>query len=750
MIRLQSFLRAILFFLLPVVLQAQTWDNPDKQKVLLYKTPADSSRVKLLLELCSYYLARPEEFKPDLDSALYYAQQGKALSEALNDEKWIEESSWMISYSHFERREVVQGREAFMQVLQKYRDNGDKASEGKAWMTMAYHMFWSNSTYDEVISYFEKARSLFGQVGDTIQATDALRKIAEIHKLQGKLDESEKEALEAIGQYKAIGFRNLHYTYNLLAEISTIKGNLNNALYYGLEMIQTMEETCDSTAAHTFYYRLAMIYRELGQTEKSVEFFKKSYSRRVGENYAVACAIAKGLLKLGRSQEAMSFVQNILTTNPPVKIYDKSLMAYALGDCYYAFQQYDQAERSYLEMVEQESLLKYQNSYTSIVNFIMGQFYVKTHHYKKAGPYLKKALIFPKGTSTIHQMEETHLLLFKVDSAAGDYLSAIRHMQQFKILHDSIFNETKSRQIEELQIQYETKNKERDIKLLQNTGNLQESRLRQANLVKNLTFGGGVLLLIILGLVYNRFRLKQRSSRQLELQQIEINQTNNTLQALLDDKERLLREIHHRVKNNLQIVTSLLNSQSVFLDNDTALAAIRDSQHRIQSISLIHQKLYQSKDIALIDMPTYIRELTDYLQDSFDTGKTIRLDLQIEPVKLDVTHAVPVGLILNEAISNTIKYAFPNKKAGVIAISMCHTDDNHCTLKVADNGIGLPPGFDVDQCNSLGMSLMKGLSKQLQGNFELKNEEGLTVTVTFENQRVVKSDFSTDGEAWTA
>jgi two-component sensor histidine kinase len=364
---------------------------------------------------------------------------------------------------------------------------------------------------------------------------------------------------------------------------------------------------------------------------------------------------------------------------------------------------------------------------------------VQRHRYLVAEPYLHTITALASGIATTKQLRDTYLLLFQVDSAQGQYLSAIRHFQLHKLLNDSIFNETKSRQIEEFQIQYETEKKEKDIALLQNESALQQSRLHEANLARNITFGGGFLLLVILGLLYNRYRLKQRSNRQLELQQIEINQTNRSLQNLVEEKELLLREIHHRVKNNLQIVMSLLNTQSAYLQNDAAVTAIRDSQQRIHSISLIHKKLYQSNNIARINMPVYIQELVDYLRDSFGTGQSIRFEMNIAPIDLDVTQAVPIGLILNEAISNAVKYAFPDHRSGLISISMEHGEADQFKLMIADNGIGLPPGFDPQQSASLGMSLMRGLSKQLHGSFDLRNERGLRISVILANDKAFQA-----------
>lgn len=366
---------------------------------------------------------------------------------------------------------------------------------------------------------------------------------------------------------------------------------------------------------------------------------------------------------------------------------------------------------------------------------VMGKFYLSRKKYKEASYYLTKTLASTHQKLSIATIRDVNYMLFQIDSAGGNYLSAIKYYHQYKALNDSIFNSTKIREIERLQIQYETQKKESDIQFLSNQSKLQQTQLQQANVTKNVTFGGIVLLLIIVGLLYNQYRIKKQSNDQLQTQQKEIGRKNQSLQHLLEEKEWLLKEIHHRVKNNLQTVMSLLESQAIYLEND-ALLAIRDSQHRVHAMSLIHQKLYQSENVTSIDMSLYLPELVNYLFDSFDSPHRIRFYLDIDPVELDVSQAIPLGLILNEAITNAIKYAFPGRSNGGIEISLKQSGDNCILLTVADNGVGVTADFNIAKTSSLGIRLMKGLSEDINGTFDIEGKNGTTITMTFKNSFV--------------
>lgn len=263
---------------------------------------------------------------------------------------------------------------------------------------------------------------------------------------------------------------------------------------------------------------------------------------------------------------------------------------------------------------------------------------------------------------------------------------------------------------------------------------LQKNRLYNGITLQNVVIGGLVVLMVFLGLVYSGYHVQNKSNQLLRLKQNEINTQNEVLRNLLQEKEWLMKEIHHRVKNNLQIISSLLNTQSSFLDNQEALTAIRDSQNRMQAISIVHQKLYQAEDLATIDLSKYIQELTISIQQSFEDQNNIRFEFNIDNIRLSSADTVPLGLILNEAITNSVKYAFEPGKPGIIQISLTAADEQYLKMTIRDNGRGLPKAFDAHACSSLGMNLMIGLSEQLNGHFEIFSDKGTAIIVTFQPQ----------------
>ena len=212
----------------------------------------------------------------------------------------------------------------------------------------------------------------------------------------------------------------------------------------------------------------------------------------------------------------------------------------------------------------------------------------------------------------------------------------------------------------------------------------------------------------------------------------ESKQAEERLKASLKEKEVLLKEIHHRVKNNLQIVSSLLKLQSGYIKDKEALELFKDSYNRVHSMALIHEKLYRTADLARIDATDYIRTLLSNLFSSYGVSSiAIKLNLDIDQIFLDVDTAIPCGLIINELVSNSLKYAFPNKESGEITISFKSIDNTHFNLNVSDNGIGISPDLDIEELESLGLQLVLNLIEQLSGIFDLDINNGTNFKIQF-------------------
>lgn len=230
-----------------------------------------------------------------------------------------------------------------------------------------------------------------------------------------------------------------------------------------------------------------------------------------------------------------------------------------------------------------------------------------------------------------------------------------------------------------------------------------------------------------------------RQVKKLQVQQKEISGKNESLRHLVEEKEWLLKEIHHRVKNNLQTVVSLLESQSHYLEKD-ALMAIQNSQHRVYAMSLIHQKLYGPESPTTIKMSAYLPELVNYLSDSFNIKQRIKFSLHIDEIELDVSQAIPLGLILNEAITNAIKYAFSSRDDNQIVISMKFVEKDRIELVISDNGRGLPDSLQTNKNGTLGLKLIKGLTEDINGSLSIKSMEGTHITISFSPNAILKSN----------
>ncbi len=212
---------------------------------------------------------------------------------------------------------------------------------------------------------------------------------------------------------------------------------------------------------------------------------------------------------------------------------------------------------------------------------------------------------------------------------------------------------------------------------------------------------------------------------------IERTRADEQVRSSLREKEVLLKEIHHRVKNNMQVISSLLSLQSDHIKDPALGRLLSDSQDRIRSMALVHETLYGSTNLSSIDLRAYIESLTAHLVQSYAVKGRVRLERDTQRVLLGIDAAVPCGLLLNELISNALKHAFPGERSGMVTVKLERVEDDQLRLVVSDNGIGLPADVEPSKSHSLGLRLVSALAEQLGGRLELSREGGTTFTVLF-------------------
>jgi len=349
--------------------------------------------------------------------------------------------------------------------------------------------------------------------------------------------------------------------------------------------------------------------------------------------------------------------------------------------------------------------------------------YVEMEKFDEAIFHANKVFDHQDKSKSLTQQQSAHEVLSRAYEAIGDNAQALKSYKNYKIISDSILNRDMLEQVTEKDAKFSRAEQDNEIALLNAKNSANEKILgaqRRALVV------GGIALFFISILSFFLWKLYQKVKLQ-----------NSVISSTLEDKKILLREIHHRVKNNLQIISSLLNLQSKNIKDEKVAEAIQEGKARVRSMALIHQDLYQQEHNLLgVSVKSYLQKLCNELFSTYSVSPDrINLDLDIADIDLEVESLVPLGLILNELITNSIKYAFPDERVGSIDISL-KEDQDSLILRVADDGIGMDYSM-VNEKKSFGHFLIRTLSKQLQGKYDVQGDNGTVFEMRFTKYKMV-------------
>ncbi len=642
----------------------------------------DSIHVYIYKKLVEFYK------KKQSDSALYYAA---AMADKARKMVWYR----AMYFSQKEILDINIENDNFNNVMSKSIDRLDKYIEARDTMmtinltkAIAYH-YYIREDYKECIAYNLK-----------------ILEIAE---------NTPRSNIEDI-------YIRLNASYGTLA-------NYDKSLEYAFKALNIYEkDSLRKQQQCRIYNNIALIYL-LSETKEdvmlSLEYSNKSANISTENDFFPTKADA-----LNNKAAAFSYLkntkgaeQNALEAIALSKIhgFTRSLQrSYSiLANLYFDIKEYDQSIVFYEQLMELSNANNSING-KAISNIGIGRAYSRQKKLKKAREYLNRGKSLSVQLGTIHEIKNSYEYLYKLDSTEKRYESAFKNLKNYHQYRDSIYNQNKEKIIAELEIQYQTKIKDQEIELLTKENVLQTALAKQEERQKQYFLFGGVALLLISGFMYNRYRVNKHNLTIIKSQKDAIEEKNK-------ENELLIKEIHHRVKNNLQIILSLLNSQLNALPekNVDAENIILDSKNRIESISLIHQNLYQSNNFIEVETQPYFEDLLNNIIESHnDVFTDVLVQKKIDNCVIKIPLAVPLGLIVNEIIVNAFKHAFDDTAKPEIKFSF-NKDENEYSLVVQDNGKGW--SGEIENGKSFGMELIKGLLNQLQGTLDIHGSKGTSI-----------------------
>lgn len=730
---------------------------PVLQQRLRQPALPDTERLHLLTELAYLYVLRPGTEKNDMDSALQLAREAEMIGLQRQRPAW-EARAWVI-------------------LSNIYRELGDARADSNM-HTTGYHyaekayQYFSRSSLPadagyalaELVNYrhlddfpqmravagtLEKAAGLLAQGKDWQRVARLQERTAELYMLIGDYQLSLELAQHALDHYRTAGVREVQGVLNLMAVAYGELQDREQSIHYSALAVQTSEALRDSSALATEIYNYQGIhYFNEDDWEHAIAAFRKGWKLALLQKDTASVRFLLqniGNCRLGqkRPAEALEAFRTVERRYPPQRAEDRVLL------CAYTIRAQVQGHRTaesppYARLMEQ--LVQHMSDMElqrSRAYYSLSMYYLAIHRYDQARHWNLADQSLQRNLHNRSALMMSYKTAYAIDSAWSDYVGAIRSYQQYSALKDSLFSDANAHQVTVLQTRFETAKKDQElrlrgqrIQLLNQQALLQTAALQKAYFVRKVIIVGALMLLLLLLLVYSRYQLKKRSNAAMQRKQHQIDGQHTSLRSLiqqqeklLEEKEWLMKELHHRVKNNLQVVISLLNTQSVFLQNDDALMAIRESQQRMQAMSFIHQRLYQGDQLSRVDMNAYFRELIVHLEDTLELSGNPQFRVQGGEVMLEAAQAVPVGLILNETLTCASRDIVQGRQPVLITILLEATDGEAC-LRVHAANFNMDP-VALAQRDRFGMELMKRMADQLGTQLAFTSEGGITLTLRF-------------------
>lgn len=520
--------------------------------------------------------------------------------------------------------------------------------------------------------------------------------------------------------------------YNNIGFIYDDKGDVIKALEYYHKSLSIREELDDKKGIAVSLNNIGIIYIKQGEPEQALEYYLKSLKvKQQLEDYKSMATslnnIAAVYKELGNLEKAIEYYTQSLLIREEIK--DEKGIAVTLnniGTLYKDRGSLDTALNYYSKALDIREKIGDDRGLTNTLSNIGRVAFLK-ENYLQAEKYGIKALDVANNLGYLERIKDASYLLSEVYEQQENWEKAFEMKSLYILIKDSVKNKKTELELIRQKSKYDLEKvikekeiltKENDIKTLLNA--------------KNKTLAIAFILAFILALAIIFFIYRENKKKDL-INNLLSKQKEDALKQN-DDKIVLLKEIHHRVKNSLQVVSSLIRLQSSEVDDVKVVKMFEETQNRVLSIAKLHEQLYSSENLKEIDIKQHFLPLINDLVEEYKVATTIDLDLNIAEVKMGAETLVPLGLIINEMISNSLKYAFKDRDTGVIKIHINYIEKKTYEMIIGDNGIGMSKDFNFENSNSLGTQLIQIFTEQLNGSIERLKEEGTVFRIIFEKQ----------------
>lgn len=543
--------------------------------------------------------------------------------------------------------------------------------------------------FEKCLVYYKGNYTYYKKTNDSLSLAKAADQIGTAYMYQGNIENAQPYFIEALDLFEKVGSsKDLANMYNGFAGLHSFLGDNEKSLDYlqkGLDLYIEMKDTSGQSQLHS---NMGFVHMDMENYKEAEANFKRQYI----------------LDSLKGSMTGMGYFHDYM------------------GDLNKRQGKYQAAIGHYNQAINIREELS--NSFDlSESKLSIAEALIEMKSYGRAVNYLKGELKERENYGSVLHIREIYKLISLSYKKQGLYAQSLEYHEKLKTVSDSIFNAEMLDAFAEKDAKYELDKKEAKLVTLELEDQLKETRItNQKYTISGLGIGLGLVSL----LGYFLYNQKNKIAEQ-----------NEVISKSATEKDILLREIHHRVKNNLQVVSSLLGIQSRGIKDQKAKDAIQEGQNRVQSMSLIHQNLYKKDNLTGIEMQPYIEKLSKHLLNTYQVEKgDIKIDSQIEDLTLDVETVVPIGLIINELMSNALKYAFPDERGGTISINLSEKEDQ-LYLDVIDDGIGLTESQLSAKTETFGHSLIRAFKSKLDAEIVISSNKGTQVSLTIKNYKKV-------------